>query len=81
MKHLHQAVGCVLSPFAATNVMPQDIGARYPQWLDANAPQLSQEDLARYSQQYRHIVDICTLYDTDPDNFSALYDKLQQVLG
>jgi len=57
----------------------KDIGARYPGWLDRHAASLPAVDLARYTAQHQHIVDICRLYDTDPDNFNAIYDKLQQV--
>lgn len=59
--------------------LPQDIGARYPQWLASHADNLSGEDLDRYSRQHQHILDICRLYEQDPDNFSAIYEKLQHV--
>ena len=57
----------------------QDIGARYPAWLEKHAASLSQEDLARYTAQHQHIIDICKLYESHPEDFGAIYDKLQQV--
>ena len=40
---------------------------------------MSPEDLARYREQLRHITDICELYEQDPDNYEAIYTKMQQV--
>ena len=57
----------------------QDIGARYPAWLEENRATLSEADIARYEEQQRHIKDICRLYDEDPDNFTELVNALQQV--
>ena len=57
----------------------QDIGAKYPAWLEAHKETVKPEDLARYRKQLRHIKDICALYERDPDNFGAIYHKMQEV--
>lgn len=71
IKHQAGSLHCV--------VCVQDIGDRYPQWLAKHADSLSDEDLNRYTRQHQHILEMCRLYDEDPDNFSAIYDCLQQV--
>jgi len=57
----------------------QDIGAKYPAWLEANKETAPPEDLARYREQLRHIQDMCALYEHEPDNFDAIYHKMQEV--
>ncbi len=60
-------------------VHSQDIGAKYPAWLEANKETEKPEDLARYREQLRHIQDMCALYEHEPDNFDAIYHKMQEV--
>ena len=57
----------------------KDIGARYPAWLAANRASLSPEDAQRYEEQQGYILRICELYETDPKNFAALMELLQEV--
>lgn len=57
----------------------QDIGERYPQWLATHAGSLSNEDLARYTEQHQHILAMCRLYEEDADNFSAIFSQLQKA--
>lgn len=57
----------------------QDIGTRYPDWLEKHSASLKPEDLARYTEQHQHIKDICHQYETCPDDFGAIYDTLQKM--
>ncbi|KAL3141031.1 Natural resistance-associated macrophage protein [Trebouxia sp. C0010 RCD-2024] len=57
----------------------QEIGSRYPQWLQDHRQRLSPEDLQRYSQQFQHIQEITRLYEQEPDNFPKLINLLQQM--
>lgn len=75
-------VGGIMKQLLSKQVLHQsmkDIGDRYPQWLAKHADSLSDEDLNRYTRQHQHILEMCRLYDEDPDNFSAIYDCLQQM--
>lgn len=62
-------------------LLGQDIGSRYPVWLKKHVGSLSPEDFTRYTRQHRHILDICHVYESCPDDFGAIYDKLQQVFA
>jgi Pex19 protein family len=59
----------------------QDIGAKYPEWLEANRGVLCAEDFARYSEQYVHIQRIVQLYEREPEDFQELVATLQKVWG
>ena len=39
--------------------------SRYPPWLDANSSSLSPHDLARFTQQYKYVCEVCRLYDEE----------------
>lgn len=54
-------------------------GAKYPEWLEANATQLTAEDLQRYREQQRLVQEMCHVYDTEPGNAKRLLALLQQV--
>jgi len=57
----------------------QDIGERYPSWLEANRSTLDPADVQRYEEQQQYIAQICTLYETDPQNFPKLMDLLHEM--
>ena len=58
----------------------QDIGARYPDWLESNRDSLAPEDLQRYSRQYEYIQQIVALYESgNPNDFGQLVNLLQQA--
>ena len=46
-------------------------------WLSRDS--LSEEDRARYEEQYRHIQAILSIYEHDSANYTRLFDALQQV--
>lgn len=64
---------------AAAPARSQEIGGRYPAWLEAHAGALSPEDLARYTRQYDFIQRITDLYERDPGNLERLVGLLQEV--
>jgi Pex19 protein family len=57
----------------------KDIGTKYPEWLAANKSTLDPEQYKQYEEQYEYIQKICTMYETDPENYSQLMDLLQEV--
>lgn len=57
----------------------QDIGGKYPAWLAANKDSLSPEQVQQYEEQYEYIQKICTMYETDPQNYPKLMELLQEV--
>ena len=57
----------------------QEIGERYPAWLEAHRAALSAEDLERYTRQYDYIQRITGLYERDPGNLERLVGLLQEV--
>lgn len=57
----------------------KEIGGKYPDWLAANKPRLTLRDYEQYEAQYDYIQRILRQYDTDPEDFGALLDLLQQV--
>merc|ERR1712113_1269829 len=42
-----------------------EIRDKYPPWLDANSSSLSPHDLARFTQQYKYVCEVCRLYDEE----------------
>ncbi|KAL6772448.1 PEX19 [Auxenochlorella protothecoides x Auxenochlorella symbiontica] len=56
-----------------------EIGAKYPDWLVAHRDELPAEELERYGRQYEHIQRLLKQYETDPEDFGALLDLLQQM--
>ncbi|KFM25142.1 Metal transporter Nramp3 [Auxenochlorella protothecoides] len=56
-----------------------EIGAKYPDWLAAHRDELPAEELERYGRQYEHIQRLLKQYETDPEDFGALLDLLQQA--
>ena len=59
----------------------QDIGAKYPTWLEDHRDSLSSEDLQRFEEQYGYIQDIVDLYERDPSNYTRLLELLQEASG
>jgi peroxin-19 len=57
----------------------KDIGDKYPEWLAANKPSLDPGKYKQYEEQYEYIQKICTMYETEPENYSTLMDLLQEV--
>ena len=57
----------------------KDIGNKYPEWLAANKESLDPEQYKQYEEQYEYIQKICTMYETDPGNYTVLMDLLQEV--
>lgn len=57
----------------------QEIGDRYPLWLEANRSSLSQEDFDRYTQQHKYIRDLCRVYESTPNDFEQIVDLMQQM--
>jgi hypothetical protein len=57
----------------------KDIGDKYPEWLAANKESLDPEQYTKYEEQYEYIQKICTMYETDPENYPKLMDLLQEV--
>ncbi|KAL4439713.1 hypothetical protein ABPG75_002714 [Micractinium tetrahymenae] len=57
----------------------KDIGAKYPEWLEANKSKLSQEEYEQYRQQHGFIQRICAVYESSPSDFAQLIDLLQQM--
>jgi hypothetical protein len=57
----------------------KDIGSKYPEWLAANKESLDPEQYKLYEEQYEYIQKICTMYETDPENYTQLMDLLQEV--
>lgn len=57
----------------------QDIGERYPSWLEEHREGLPEEDFQRYTQQYEYIQKICALYESNPGDYTQLVGLLQQV--
>lgn len=56
-----------------------EIGAKYPDWLKAHRDELPTQELERYERQYDFIQRLLKQYETDPEDFGALLDQLQQV--
>ncbi len=59
----------------------QEIGAKYPAWLQSHRDTLPSEELARYEKQYDIITKICALYDQPSPDFTLLVGLLQEVWG
>ncbi|KAG7668823.1 hypothetical protein KSW81_003842 [Nannochloris sp. 'desiccata'] len=57
----------------------KDIGNKYPEWLAANKSSLDVEKYKQYEEQYEYIQKICTMYETDPENYPKLMDLLQEM--
>jgi peroxin-19 len=57
----------------------KDIGGRYPEWIEAHRGELSPEDITKYEEQYEYIQRICTLYETNPKDYSHLMDLLNEM--
>ncbi|MCO5558205.1 hypothetical protein L7F22_011784 [Adiantum nelumboides] len=56
---------------------------KYPNWLEVNKPSLTDEDFRRYSRQYEYIKELCSVYESTPDDFPRIVDIMQnmQVCG
>lgn len=57
----------------------KEIKQHYPSWLSRNADNLVAADLQRYRQQYHCMEELCHLYETDPENFPKIMEKLQDM--
>ncbi|XP_042353670.1 peroxisomal biogenesis factor 19 [Plectropomus leopardus] len=63
----------------------KEITAKYPEWLDANKPNLSPEDYQRYEQQAKIMGDICKHFEEgegqeDKDGtFESIMDLMQKL--
>lgn len=57
----------------------KEIGERYPNWLEANKSKLSNDDYNRYSRQYELIKQLCTVYETNPEDFTKIVDIMQHM--
>ncbi|CAJ1072851.1 peroxisomal biogenesis factor 19 [Xyrichtys novacula] len=64
----------------------KEITAKYPEWLDANKPNLSPEDFQRYEQQSKIMGEICKLFEKEEEGaadkestFENIMDLMQKV--
>ncbi|KAK8603599.1 hypothetical protein V6N13_096073 [Hibiscus sabdariffa] len=57
----------------------KEIGERYPQWLEEHKTSLSKEDYERYSNQYELIKELNGVYESDPSNFTRIFDLMQNM--
>jgi len=57
----------------------KDIGNKYPEWLAENKSSLDPGQYKQYEEQYEYIQKICTMYETDPENYPKLMELLQEV--
>lgn len=57
----------------------KEIGERYPKWLEENKAKLTNEEYARYSQQYEFIKDLNQVYEAEPENFNKIVELMQKM--
>ena len=58
----------------------QDVGQRYPKWLEENKGKIPPEEHAQHTAQLAHINAICTLLEEHGDTkFDELLRLLQEV--
>eukprot|EP00245_Coleochaete_scutata_P007631 TRINITY_DN23130_c0_g1_i1.p1 TRINITY_DN23130_c0_g1~~TRINITY_DN23130_c0_g1_i1.p1 ORF type:complete len:286 (+),score=78.99 TRINITY_DN23130_c0_g1_i1:22-879(+) len=79
---MHSLMDTVMRQLLSKEVLHapmQEIGERYPAWLETNKATLSEEDYNRYSRQYDYIKQLCNVYDTTPDDFNLIIELMQQM--
>uniref|UniRef100_A0A1A7YXT6 Peroxisomal biogenesis factor 19 n=1 Tax=Iconisemion striatum TaxID=60296 RepID=A0A1A7YXT6_9TELE len=64
----------------------KDISTKYPEWLEANKPELSAQDYDRYEQQAKIMGEICKLFENDEEGaenkeriFESIMDLMQKL--
>lgn len=57
----------------------KEIGEKYPDWLSLNASKLSDEETTRYRAQQACVSKIVAHYESDSDDFDALFALLQEM--
>ncbi|XP_029381004.1 peroxisomal biogenesis factor 19 [Echeneis naucrates] len=64
----------------------KEITAKYPEWLDANKPNISPEDYKRYEQQSNIMGDICKQFEKEEEGpedkertFESIMDLMQKL--
>ena len=69
----------LINPIQIVNQLMQDIGGKYPEWLDSHRESLDPGQLKLYEEQYGYIQQICAVYETDPNNYMKIMELLQEV--
>jgi len=58
----------------------KELRDKYPLWLEQNDAKLSSADRSKYTQQYKILQEITTVYETEGDDgFQKLVDLMQKV--
>ena len=71
----------ILSSIVRHTSHVQDVGNRYPQWLEDSKGKISAEEFEQHTAQLAHINAICKLLEEHGDSkFDELLKLLQEVL-
>eukprot|EP01116_Phalansterium_solitarium_P002430 TRINITY_DN12450_c0_g1_i1.p2 TRINITY_DN12450_c0_g1~~TRINITY_DN12450_c0_g1_i1.p2 ORF type:complete len:254 (-),score=115.16 TRINITY_DN12450_c0_g1_i1:36-797(-) len=57
----------------------QHLRSKYPEWLEANRSKLSATEAANYERQQQIVIQICQVYETQPDNTEAVMALMTQM--
>lgn len=57
----------------------QEIAAKYPAYLERHRDSLPPAELAAYERQYECIRALCTVYETEPQNFQRVMQLLTEM--
>jgi len=81
-EEMDQAVEKMMGKFLSKDYLEQpmrDLCAKYPAFLKESQGKISATDYENYEKQYKTFQKICKLFDTDPENSTAISNLMQEL--